>query len=96
MQTPEIHTKVLALLTRIAPDVEPESVDPDQNLRDQFDFDSMDALHFASAISEAFGIEVAQTDYPSLASLRGAAEFVASKLAQGRAGNSSNTRPSSS
>ena len=96
MQTPEIHTKVLALLAGIAPDVEPESIDPDQNLRDQFDFDSMDALHFASAISETFGIEVAQTDYPSLASLRGAAEFVASKLAQVRAGDSSNTRPSSS
>lgn len=82
MQTPEIRTKVLALLTKIAPDVEPASVDPDQELRDQFDFDSMDALHFATAISETFGIEVAQTDYPRLASLNGAAEFVASKLAK--------------
>jgi acyl carrier protein len=82
MQTPEIRAKVLALLTNIAPDVEPASVNPDLELRDQFDFDSMDALHFAAAISETFGIEVAQTDYPKLASLRGAAEFVASKLPQ--------------
>ena len=80
METPEIRNKLLSLLAGIAPDIEPASVDPDRDLRDQFDFDSMDALHFAAAISEAFGIDVAQTDYPKLASLRAASEYVRSKL----------------
>lgn len=73
--------KILALLTRIAPDIEPGAVDLDLPLRDQFDFDSMDALHFATAIGETFGIEVAQSDYPQLASVRGATEFVKARLA---------------
>jgi acyl carrier protein len=81
METSEIRSKLLALLTAIAPDVEPGSVNPDQDLRDQFDFDSMDTLHFATAISETFAIDVPQTDYARLASLRTAGEFVQAKLA---------------
>ena len=81
MDTNEIRVKLLSLLTAVAPDIEPETIDPARDLRDQFDFDSMDALHFATAVSAAFGIEVAQTDYPRLASLRGAGEFVAGRLA---------------
>ena len=81
METSEIRNKLLALLIAIAPDVEPSSVDPDRDLRDQFDFDSMDTLHFATAISETFGIDIGQTDYPRLASLRAAGEFVQGRLA---------------
>lgn len=81
MDTSDPSVKLLALLTHIAPDIEPASVDPDLALRDQFDFDSMDALHFATAISETFGIEIAQSDYPKLASLRGAADFVRGRIA---------------
>jgi acyl carrier protein len=81
MDTNEIRAKLLSLLTAVAPDIDPETVDPARDLRDQFDFDSMDALHFATAVSEAFAIEVAETDYPQLASLHGAGDFVAGKLA---------------
>lgn len=80
MDRNEIHTKLLALLTGVAPDVDPDSVDPVRNLRDQFDFDSMDALHFAVAVSESFGIEVAETDYAALMSLQGAEQFVERRL----------------
>jgi acyl carrier protein len=82
MDIKEIHTRLLALLTAIAPDVDPASVDPALEFRDQFDFDSMDALHFAAAISDAFTIEIAETDYPRLLSLDGAGRFVQEKLAK--------------
>ena len=84
MDPNEIRTKLLTLLTTVAPDIEPESVDPERDLRDQFDFDSMDALHFATAVSEAFGIEIAETEYPKLASLHAAGDFVQSRLAAKR------------
>lgn len=82
MELNEIRGKLLTLLTNVAPDIEPQAVEPDRDFRDQFDFDSMDALHFAAAVSEAFGIEIAETDYPKLSSLRGAGEFVQSRLPQ--------------
>jgi acyl carrier protein len=84
MDPNEIRTKLLSLLTTVAPDIEPESVDPERDLRDQFDFDSMDALHFATAVSEGFGIEIAETEYPKLASLRTAGDFVRERLAAKR------------
>ena len=81
MQPREIGSRLLTLLTAIAPDIDPSAVDPDRGLREQFDFDSMDALHFAQAVSREFGIEVAQREYPKLASLRGAGDLVRAALA---------------
>ncbi len=83
MQSNEIRTQVLSLLTRIAPDVDAGSIDPKRPLRDQFDFDSMDALHFAAALSEAFGLDIPERDYAQLASLEGAAQFVLAHLPAG-------------
>ena len=80
MDMQDIQAKLLALLTEIAPDVEPAAVDPARNFRDQFDFDSMDTLHFAAAVSATFAIEVAESDYQQLASLRSAGEFVQARL----------------
>lgn len=91
MQTEEIRSRLLALLIRIAPDIEPQSVDPERNFRDQFDFDSMDALHFVQAVSEAFGIDIAEANYPQLASLSGAAALVQASLA-GKAGGANSSQ----
>ena len=81
MDTNDTAGTLLELLNTIAPDVDPKSVAPERAFRDQFDFDSMDALHFASAVSEAFHIEIAETDYPKLASLRSAMQYVDAKRA---------------
>ena len=80
MEPNPIRAQLLSLLTTVAPDIEPESVDPERDLRDQFDFDSMDALHFATAVSKAFGFEIAATDYPRLAGLRAAEDLVRERL----------------
>jgi acyl carrier protein len=81
VDTREISGRVLALLTGVAPDIDPASVVADRNLRDQFDFDSMDTLHFATAISREFGIDVAEREYAQLASLARACDYVQRKLA---------------
>jgi acyl carrier protein len=83
MDINEIRAGVLGLLSRIAPDVDAERVDPKRPLRDQFDFDSMDALHFATALSEAFHLDIPERDYAQLASLEGAVQFVLSHLPAG-------------
>jgi acyl carrier protein len=80
MEPNDITRRLLALLIAIAPDIEPASIDPNRDLRDQFDFDSMDTLHFATAISVDFGIDVSERDYPQISGLGKACEFVATKL----------------
>jgi acyl carrier protein len=81
MPTPEVSARLLALLVDVAPDIDPASVLPDRPLRDQFDFDSMDTLHFATAVGREFGIEVAEAEYTELASLAKARAYVERKLA---------------
>lgn len=80
MDINDIRTKLLALLRTVAPDVDTGSIDPERAFRDQFDFDSMDSLHFATAVSEAFGIDIPERDYSNLASLNAAAQFVLKHL----------------
>ena len=81
MERSDLEQRLLTLLTRVAPDVDPASVDPARPLREQFDFDSMDMLHFAASVSEAFGVPIAEREYSALTSLKGAADLVTRKLA---------------
>ena len=76
----QISARLLTLLTNVAPDIDPVAVVPDRDLRDQFDFDSMDTLHFATEIGREFGIDVPEKDYAHLASLRKACDYLQDKL----------------
>jgi acyl carrier protein len=69
MKADELKPRILQLLTDVAPDVDPASVQADIDFRDQFDFDSMDQLNFAIALHKAFNVEIPEADYPKLASL---------------------------
>ncbi len=89
MTTPDskdILTRLLTLLTAIAPDIDPATVDAGRDLRDQFEFDSRDTLHFATAVSEAYKIDIAEREYPQLSGLDKACELVRAKLAVHAAG----------
>ena len=76
-----ISDRLLELLGNIAPDIEPSSVDPNRDLRDQFDFDSMDSLHLATAIGAEFAIDIPERDYTQLSGLRKACAYVQKRLA---------------
>jgi acyl carrier protein len=79
---PAISARILALLVDVAPDVDPQSVRPEKNFREQFDFDSMDTFSLAAAIHSSFGIDIPERDYRELASLDKCAAYVCAKLAK--------------
>ena len=81
MTVPELRERVLALLTEIAPDVDPAALLPGVAFREQFDFDSMDTLNFAIALHREFGVDVPETDYAHLASLDQCVAYLAERLA---------------
>ncbi len=76
MNADELKARILTLLTDVAPDVDPATVQADVNFRDQFDFDSMDQLNFAIAIHKAFDVEIPESDYPKLTSLAKCEQYV--------------------
>jgi acyl carrier protein len=66
MDESECRAVILKELQRIAPEVEPSSLDPHQALREQVDLDSMDWLNFLIALSQTLHIEIPEPVYEHL------------------------------
>ena len=76
MTPDEIQTVVIRCIRRVAPEVEPDEIEPDQPLRAQLDIDSMDQLNIVIEIHKELGIEIPEEDYPRLMTLRGAVAYL--------------------
>ena len=83
MDRAALAERVLGLVTEIAPDVDPASVIPGVNFRDQFDFDSMDTLNFAIALHRELGVDVPEAEYARLSSLDKCVDYLGAKLRAG-------------
>jgi acyl carrier protein len=71
---------VLDTMTAIAPEIDVATVDLGANLREQFDFDSMDFLNFVIALHERLNVEIPEADYRELVSVDGAVNYLKSRL----------------
>jgi acyl carrier protein len=80
MTRDEIRERVVHLLTEIAPEVDPASVEAAVELRDQFDLDSMDWLSFIIAVDEEFKVGIPEADYQQLISIDAFVEYIAVRL----------------
>jgi len=80
MQEQEIRRGVLALLQRIAPELEPAQLDGGLALRDQVDLDSMDFLNFLISIHEQYRIDIPEADYEKLVSLDDIVAYLRARL----------------
>ena len=56
-------------LHKIAPDIEFDSADTEEDLREEFDLDSMDFLHLVTALGKRFGIPIPESDYSRMSSV---------------------------
>jgi acyl carrier protein len=68
-------------LANIAPEMHLSSLDPQADLREALDIDSMDFLNFVIAVHHRLGIDIPELDYPRLATLDGAVTYLRAKLA---------------
>lgn len=76
MTNDEIRATVLRVLGEIAPEADLSAIKPDVPFRDQLDLDSMDLLNFVIALHEALRVEIPEADYPKLATLDGAVNYL--------------------
>lgn len=81
--TPDaLREAVLAILGTIAPEIRPEDVRPDADLRDELDLDSMDFLRFAVQLEQRLGVSVPEADYPRVRTLDGCVAYLAERGAR--------------
>lgn len=81
MTREEIGQAIVDIIEDIVPDEDCSSLNPDENLRDQLDLDSMDFLDIVMELRKKYGIEVPEEDYPKLATLTSCADYLEPKLA---------------
>jgi acyl carrier protein len=78
----ELREVVIHALTEVAPDIDPATIDPNTELVEQLDIDSMDFLNVVVAIHEKTGIEIPERDYGKLATLNDAIAYLAAVQTQ--------------
>lgn len=76
MTRDEIRATVLRALGRIAPEVDAATIDPDVELRDQVDLDSIDFVNFVITLDQMLGVNVPEADYPKVATLAGCIDYL--------------------
>ena len=76
MTTDELRDVVVDALTNIAPEADPATLDPGEDLREELDLDSMDELNLITALCEQLGIDIPEGDYPQLRTLDGAVDYL--------------------
>jgi acyl carrier protein len=74
-----LREKILGVLAGIAPEADLAALDPDAELREVLDLDSMDFLNFVVGLHEVTGVDVPEADYAQLATLAGVIAYLAAR-----------------
>ena len=82
MTEAEIKRAIFDGLGKIAPESEPELLAPDANVRKALDIDSYDFLTFLIGLSEKPGIEVPESDYGKVRTLREMLSYLLARVGQ--------------
>lgn len=77
----EIRAAVIEELGNIAPETDAATIDPDDDLREALDIDSLDFLNFLAALHKRLGVNVPESDYAKLLTVNGAAAYLAKAVA---------------
>lgn len=71
---------ILDAIVKIAPDIDPGTLPADVDFREEAELDSMDFLGVLTAVQEATGIEVPETDYSKITTIDHFAEYLSARL----------------
>lgn len=80
MTPDDIKRVIIEALTRIAPEIDPASIESGAGFRDQLDLDSMDFLNFVLALHDRLGVDIPEIDYPRLYTLDSAVAYFAARI----------------
>ena len=71
MKAEDIKNVVFEALRKIAPETDPEGLDPAVRFRDQMEFDSVDCLNLVTSIQKETGKNIPESDYLKLSTIDG-------------------------
>lgn len=65
---------------QIAPEVDLDTVDPNTELREQVDMDSVDAINLLVLLDETLGVGIPEADYDRITTLEGMIQYLEARL----------------
>lgn len=80
MTRDEIRAAVLRVLGGVAPEADLAALDPERPLRDQLDIDSIDLVRFFLGLDRELHVDVPETDYGRVATLRQCVDYLADRV----------------
>jgi len=81
MNDADLKKTMMDAILEIAPEADFEALDPEDQLREQLDLDSMDFLNVMIALHEKLAIDIPEADYPKLFTLNDAIGYLREKQA---------------
>lgn len=84
MTRDQIQAVLIEEIGNIAPEADLAALDPESDLREALDIDSIGFLNLLIALGARLGIQVPEKDYAKLASLRLAIEYLATTERSGK------------
>ena len=76
-----VETLLRAELHRIAPDIEIEEIDRDEDIREEFDIDSLDFLTLVTALGKSLNTPMPEADYPQMGTFNDMIAYLTQKAA---------------
>ena len=89
MNEDNIRTSIIEVLNKFVEPVDTATIDPNLTFHEQFEFDSIDFINFASLVGSTLQVEIPEEDYYRLATLNGCVDYLASRMTA-----AAETRPS--
>ena len=80
MTETEIRTHIFTGLPLIAPEADFDDLPADENLREELDIDSYDFLSFLIWLNEDLGVEIPDSDYEKLITLKDLVAYLSQRL----------------
>ena len=71
---------ILDAIVKIAPDIEPDTLPPDIDFHEEAELDSMDFLGVLTAVQEATGLEVPESDYSEIVTIDQFTDYLSARL----------------
>jgi acyl carrier protein len=74
------RSAIIKVLGSIAPEADVAKIEPNENLREVLDLDSVDFLNFLVGLHDELGIEIPESDYGRLSTLSDIINYLTSKV----------------
>ena len=71
---------ILTAIQEVAPEIEQDDIDMDEDIREECDLDSMDFLNYLIALKQSTGISITENDYAQVNTFNKMLNYLAENL----------------